>query len=234
MSRLVVTCLSLVFLISLMLEAAYAQRPAVPRPGSAGQKNQDDDKKKEEPPLPSDRRLLALHLEFVNEAAKLASEYENKQDFDKAKVVYQEILKLVPSYEPAKLKLNELMQREATASRATFDVDAREEWQNTGVTVEKGKPITIRATGTWTFTLTAELGPDGMTIPKELRDYNLGCLMAVIDTGEPMDYKPFVVGAQKSFVPDKSGRLYLRMYDTDPKDNKGSLKVEFIGSFEKR
>jgi hypothetical protein len=48
-------------------------------PGDAGTRNTGDkkDKSPEPPPLPNDKRLLALHLEFVKKAEKLAAEYEH-------------------------------------------------------------------------------------------------------------------------------------------------------------
>ncbi len=67
--------------------------------------------------------------------------------------------------------------------------------------------------------------------PEELRDYNLGCLIAVIDTGNVDEYEPFVVGSGIRFVADRTGKLYLRMYDVDPSDNEGSLTVRFQGTF---
>lgn len=217
--------------------AARAQRPN--QPGNPNQRNNTDqgrnDKKEPElPPLPSDKRLLAIHLKFVKEAETLAMEYERDKDWDKAKDAYREILKLVPQYTAARSKLEAILQREATANSAQFSVQADAGWQDTGIRVIAGKPVAIRATGTWIFTLTAELGPDGMQVPKELREYNLGSLVGVVDTGEPQESKPFVIGAEHEFVPEKSGKLFVSMYDNNPKDNKGFLKMEFLGTFDKK
>jgi len=107
-------------------------------------------------------------------------------------------------------------------------------WQDSGIKVVEGKPLAIRATGTWTYTFEADLNAEGMKIPDELKDFNLGCLIGAVDTGNPEDFKPFVIGAESSFVAEKSGKLYVRMYDIEPKDNDGFLKLEFMGSFDKR
>jgi hypothetical protein len=48
-----------------------------------------------------------------------------------------------------------------------------------------------------------------------LREANLGSLLGAISTGNPKEDKPFPVGAQKSFAPEKSGQLYLRMHDIE-------------------
>ena len=49
-----------------------------------------------QPQLPSDPQLLSLHKEFVAKAEKLAMEYERKKDLDKAREVYESLVRLVP------------------------------------------------------------------------------------------------------------------------------------------
>src|SRR5262245_46725909 len=99
------------------LAASLAQRPQF-GPNQNGQSREmrkDDKKGSKEPepePLPDDKRLLQLHLDFVKSAEKLATEYERDKHFDKAKSVYKEILKLVPQHPPAKKKLAEMMEKE--------------------------------------------------------------------------------------------------------------------------
>jgi hypothetical protein len=197
----------------------------------------------EEPPprLPDDKRLLSLHLEFVRKAEKLALEYEGAKDWGKARDVYQEILKLVPKYPPAQAKLAEMLRRESEAGLKVFTVRADEGWQDTGIVVLAGRPISLQTSGTWTFNLKVETNAEGLAIPKELRDFNPGCLIGMIvdptatvstkkddDENRP---KPFIVGAGKQLMPERGGRLFLRMYDTVPDDNSGTLKVEIRGTF---
>jgi hypothetical protein len=186
-------------------------------------------------PLPDDKRLLALHLEFVKQAEKLGKEYEGDKDWGKARAVYEEILKLVPQYPPAQAKLAEMLEREATAKGAIISVKANEGWQDTGITVLAGKPLALAVSGTWVFHLEVDTNAEGLTIPKELRDFNPGCLIGMIpDQMDPDNNKPFVVGSSKQFMPERSGRLFLRMYDTDPRDNSGTLRVEVRGTFEQQ
>ena len=66
-------------------------------------------------PLPNDPELLALHRDFVKSAEKLAVKYEKEKEWSKAKDCYEEILKLVPAYPPARAKVGDLLQMEATA-----------------------------------------------------------------------------------------------------------------------
>lgn len=224
-----------VFLV-LGLFVALAFGQAQDRRNQAGgnrRNNQQQGSTEEAPPeLPTDQRLLALHRTFITQAERLALEYERDQDLDKAKTVYQEILKLVPQYEPAQMKLDAIRLAEANAGRKTFEVRADRPWQDTGVTVIAGKPITVRAAGSWTFTFSADLTAEGIKIPDELKQYNLGSLVGYIDTGNPETSMPFVLGPEKAWIPEHSGRLYVQMYDNDPRDNEGTLQMEFVGTFE--
>jgi hypothetical protein len=214
-----------VFLLALSVLAAAPLR---------AQEEEGKGKKEDKPkvkPLPDDKKLLALHLDFVKKAEKLASEYEGTKDWGKARAVYEEILKLVPQYPSANAKLTEMIQREAGAQKVVLNIKADSDWQDTGIELVEGKPIIIQVTGTWVFRLEVETTADGLTIPKELRDFPLGCLVGMIPSDDPKLAKPFVLGSGKQFISERSGKLFLRMYDTDPRDNRGSLKVEIHGTF---
>jgi hypothetical protein len=187
-------------------------------------------------PLPSDERLLSLHRDFVKKAETLAKEYEGDKDWGRARAVYEEILKLVPQYGPASTKLAEMLSRESSAKVANISVKADAGWQDTGIDLLAGKPVQLAASGAWTFHLEVETNAAGLTIPKELRDFPLGCLIGYVASpgADPKEAKPFVVGSGEPMLLEQGGRLYLRMYDTDPSDNKGALKVEVRGTFEQK
>ena len=207
------------------------------RPGGKGKgKDKDEGDAPKVRPLPSDERLLALHRDFVKRAETLAKEYEGDKDWGKARAVYEEILKLVPQYGPASTKLADMIARESTAKTANVTVKANEGWQDTGIELVAGKPVQLLASGMWTFHLEVETNAEGLTIPKELRDFPLGCLIGYIATpgADPKEAAPFIVGKGEPMIVEQSGRLYLRMYDTNPADNTGALKVEVRGTFEQK
>ncbi|MHB1035452.1 MAG: hypothetical protein ACYC35_20170 [Pirellulales bacterium] len=183
-------------------------------------------------PFASDKRLLALHREFVLKAEKLAAEYETAKQHEKARLVCEQILKLVPNYPKAAQMLQRINEEEANAERKVIEVAADRPWQDTGIRTVPGKPIQIKATGTWTFKMSHKLGPDGMEVPPEMKDFKLGSLIGVIATDDPKQRKPFLIGAQKTFVADRAGRLLLQMHDSDPSDNQGKLSVEIRGTFQ--
>ena len=230
MNRYVGFCLAILVMASIWAQSAEAQQRAS-RPRPKGQRNE---KQSEKSPVPVDKRLLAIHRDFVDKAQKLALEYERGNDLGKARAVYQEILKLVPQHAQASTKIHKLLERELNAQKTVITVDADKAWQDTGVIVIKGKPVQVRADGQWTFHLKMEVDADGIKIPDKLREYNLGCLMGAIRTRNGKLSDPFVVGAEHSVEAEHSGRLYLRMYDIFPNDNEGLLEVEIRGGMTQR
>lgn len=203
-----------------------------PTPKAAAQE-QDKNNATQAPDIPDDPKLRELYKDFVTRAERLGREFEKARQYDKARTCYEQILKLVPGYPAAEAALAKLRQREATAVRRSLDVVANKGWQDTGVVVLPGKPLTIRAEGTWNFRLAAALGPNGMEIPKELRDFNLGALVGMVVASDPSEAKPFFVGSELDMVAEERGRLWLRMYDADPSDNAGKLSVTIEGTFER-
>jgi hypothetical protein len=200
--------------------------------GGGGNNNNNNDVP--EVKLPDDPRLLDIHKNFVLAAEKLGAEYETKNQIDKARACYEEILRLVPSYTPAAEKLAAVKQKEATAEHHKFDVFANKGWQDAGVGVATGKPVSIKASGEWTMKISYPLSPDGIEIPKELQNFPLGALVCKI-AASPTDEeaKVILVGTSKSFTAESDGRLFFRMYDADPVDNLGKITVYLEGTFKK-
>ncbi len=159
----------------------WAQGPS--RGSYRGRGGPRGDDKKEDFKLPEDQRLLKIHESFVKEAEKLALEYEKTNQFDKARSCYEEILRLVPVYTNAQSALDKVKTKQYSAETKKFDVLANKGWQDSGVIVGAGKPIIIRADGSWTFRMTLDLSADGIEIPKELQAFRLGALIGMIDDG---------------------------------------------------
>jgi hypothetical protein len=229
-----------VAVVSFVTAGLLMAQPPGRRPPQRPQENErntkDGKKEAAPPPLPTDPKLISFRREFVTKVEKLASDYERGRQPEKAKACYEEILKLVPQYKDAQQKLDALRAKELSAERKVMDIQANRPWQDTGVTLVPGKPIRITATGKWTFNLSHELGPTGMQIPKELREYDLGALLGVVfSPGQKKeDLKPFVIGDNFEFVAEGPGRLMLQMHDTDLSDNTGRLSVEIQGTFDKQ
>ena len=205
--------------IGLFPTDAFAQRRPAPKP-------------KDEPlELPADPRLVELHREFVTKAEKLGDEYARKKDWEKARVVFGEVLKLVPNYKPAVEKLKVINGELSNANKQVVTVEAREGWQDTGINLTEGSPISFRVEGMWL--LVHESDADGLEIPREIRDYKLGSLIGVVakSATPDKDTVPFTIGTQKQMNVPYSGRLLLKMHDVNNEDNRGQVRVEITGNF---
>jgi hypothetical protein len=226
------------------LVAQPPRRPGGPGGGQGGgggggqQGAQDDDEDKggggrgRQGKLPEDQKLLDALKKYILEADKVATEYERTGQLDKAKACYEEMLRVVPSFEDAKAKLDKIKGKELTAEKRTMLIQSNKGWQDTNIDCVAGKPVAILADGAWTFRLTKEVTADGIEIPKELRDFPLGALVGVIRNGSSTEEpKPFLVGSKSEFMPKQSGRLWLCVYDNDPTDNQGRLNVTISGTF---
>jgi hypothetical protein len=205
-------------------------QPGGNRPG--GNRNNDEE---EEYKPPEDPKIIKLYETMIFAMEKLATDYEKANQNDKARDCYEEILRVAPKYTAVQDKLKAIKMKEAIADRRLFEVLANKAWQDTGINVVEGKPISIKATGTWSLKMAYTLPPDGIEIPEELRNFPLGALVGAIvePNSKPDEMKPFLVGSSKSLEAPKSGRLLLRIYDSDPEDNTGKLSVTIEGTFAK-
>ncbi len=191
------------------------------------------------------RQERQLIEEFVNRALRLAAQYEASGNYDRAKRLLKTVLDVSPEEKRARDRLKELEQRELSQNRVVFRVQANRGWQDTGVIVFAGRPVAIEARGEWVFRMTHTVGPDGMQIPKEWREFPLGALIGAIQPitmerpgprrgakkakRDMPQVKPFLVGSKKVITPEYTGRLFLKIHDSDESDNAGNLVVQVSG-----
>jgi hypothetical protein len=236
MKRTTITLWTLV-LVCCLAGAAGAQkgRNKKPHGGTETNRTEGEANGAEDDGLPSDKRLLAIYREFIVETLKVAKDYEKSKDIEGARTCYEQILKLVPNHPATKEALAKIKDKEMSAEVKRLTVNANEGWQNSGVDLIEGKPISIHAEGTWTFKMSYQLGPEGMEIPEELKDIHLGSLVGTIfkEGSDPKAVKPFYIGKDATFEAEQSGRLLLKMHDSDPSDNSGRLNVVVKGTFER-
>jgi serine/threonine-protein kinase len=102
---------------------------------------------------------------------------------------------------------------------------ANRPWQDTGVDLLVGRPVTIRATGSWRKGRAA-CSPDGIAGAARdrvvLAQAPLLCLLARVGCEGP----PLAVGKERQFVPTRNGRLFVQSNDLDLQDNHGALDLE--------
>lgn len=190
-----------------------------------------------QPALPSDPELLSLHREFIVKAEKLAGEYERKKQYDKAREVFEAMNRLVPKYPDAEAGVKRMLQMQSMQDRKLTKVQASSGWQDSGAVLQKGMPVHIEVKGSWTVVL--ETGPEGVEIPDKMRPRDsrikLGTLIGIIaaSPGELESGQPFIVQPATDLVADKTGHLFLRMFDIDPADNQGEMIVLIQSTFGK-
>jgi hypothetical protein len=225
------------------VSVSLAQRPDRPRPNQGPR--QGPRQGNQAPPkgdLPADEKLMGLYLNFVRDAEKLAKDYEIAGKVEEARGVYNEILKFAPNYKPAKDKLEQFKEKEATADKKSIDIHANQGWQETGIQTIPGKALKITATGTWTCKVNQEVGPEGLQVSEELKDCAIGSLVGVVvsqekdSSGKAKEVKlqPFSVGTELQYTPSTAGKLMFRIYDLKTADNTGKLKVEVMGTFDRK
>lgn len=240
-------CLGIVVLLA--TESLQAQAPRRPGPGGGratgtpgggqgqgGGQQQDDQQgpqkdKDGEFKVPTDPRVVDAYEKFIKDMEKVALDYERTGQSDKAKEVYQDMLRVVPVYSEAKSKLDKIKGKELTAEKKVINLQVNQGWQDTGLDCVEGKPVVILADGEWTFRLTKKVTPDGIEIPKDLRDFPLGALVGIIVSPDDKENRPFLVGSKLEITAKKSGRLKLCVYDNEPDDNQGRLNVTVSGTF---
>ncbi|MBA2114258.1 tetratricopeptide repeat protein [Bremerella alba] len=181
--------------------------------------------------LPTDARLVEIHREFVTKAEKLGDEYARKKDWEKARVVFGEVLKLVPNYKPAVEKLKVINGELSNANKKVVTVEAKDGWQDTGIDVTEGSPLIFRVEGEWMLVHLSDA--NGLEIPREIRDYKLGSLIGVVakSATPDKDTVPFTIGTQRQMTVPQTGRLLLKMHDLNNEDNRGQVRVEITGNF---
>jgi Ca2+-binding EF-hand superfamily protein len=113
-----------------------------------------------------------------------------------------------------------------TSGRAVT-VEGARGWVDTGITVQRGDRISIEASGEMTLSNNSGdvAGPAGARSGRRadsapLRSDPAGALIARIDDGAPM-----LVGNQRTFTANQSGRLYLSVNDDFVADNVGAYRA---------
>ena len=146
-----------IFIVVTMCCAAMSQPPG-------NRRNAKPPVPPKKPSLPDDPQLLGLHKEFVVKAEKLALEYERKKQFDKAREVYESMVRLVPNFASAEAGLQRILGNQRIQDRKLVTVEANQMWQDSGVNLQADMPVHTEVKGSWKVVY--ETGPKGIEIPK--------------------------------------------------------------------
>lgn len=114
----------------------------------------------------------------------------------------------------------------SSTSGAGITVSGRSPWTPTGLSVRRGEPLTINATGEIRIA-----GPNGLaaspagsseTFPNNpMPGVPTGALIGRINNGQP-----FLIGNQNRVTAPAAGQLFLGINDSNHGDNEGSFQVQ--------
>src|SRR4026207_43102 len=114
---------SIVVAVTLCVAATGMFVPRTTAVAQGTKKKKKEKEKDDSPPArPTDPKLIELHKEFLGKAPKLAEDYERTKQHDKARAVYEAILRLVPNLPQAEEALNKIRETEATTNKKQVDV----------------------------------------------------------------------------------------------------------------
>jgi len=116
----------------------------------------------------------------------------------------------------------------STGSTASGDitVSAREQWTPTGITVRRGEPLTINASGEIKIggpgnPTASPAGAGATERANPIPSVPTGALMGRIGSGAP-----FLIGNQTQIQAPAAGQLFLGVNDSHLQDNEGSFQVQ--------
>jgi len=114
--------------------------------------------------------------------------------------------------------------------RHQLDVAAERDWTDTGIDLQAGDTLRIKAEGTINYTSKKTCGPNGgdrewsdLLRPLPVKDVGRGALIGLV--GQTGTATPFFIGASEEFKLEHDGRLFLGINDDDYRNNRGSFRV---------
>ena len=128
-----------------------------------------------------DRERDEAVREFAARVRRIALQYEQAGDREKARSMLRFLLQAVPGDAEAKALLDRISRQELTENKTVVKVFANQSWQNTGVQVVAGKPVVIEAKGTWVFRMNRTVTAEGIEVPEDMKSFPLGSLLGVIE-----------------------------------------------------
>ena len=151
---------------------------------------------------------------FIKDAMEIAIEYEKNGDLQKAKNMYEQIQRLDNRIPGIGQKIELLGQQLVAANKQVHMLDTSKGWTPIGMAY-KGRQFRVLTAGSYTMTLREEPTAQGFESGDVKKngmntEFPLGALIGVYFTDKKPG-KPFLIGKEDTFVPEKSGVLYLKV-----------------------
>jgi hypothetical protein len=197
-----------------------------------------------------DNKANEIQAGFIKEAEELANGYFEAGDYDKSRILLRSIQALDPNHPQLDAKLKRLDEESITSNAVELEVNSHDGWVPANILVSQGKPIRIKAEGSYKLSIAGTLGPAGLPggkSPMEFAgDLPIGALIGYVPdpnadpNAEPMEgnekdkkkERAFFIGGGCDYVPTRTGPLMLRINCPDNK-NTGKIKVQITGTLAK-
>jgi hypothetical protein len=194
-----------------------------------------------------DAKANEIQTGFIKNAEELANDYYEAGDYDKARILLKSIQALEPEHPNLDTKLKRLDEESLVSNELDLDVNSHGGWEAAGIILTEGKPIRIKAEGTYKLAVAGTLGPAGLPVGNPLEfagDLPVGALIGVVmntdntprdDKEKERDKKkdrPFLIGEGCDYTPVRTGPLLLRINAPENK-NTGKVKVQISGNLKK-
>lgn len=198
------------------LSAQAAQRKAETK--RSGSKNSKGKK-------PINSKALDVRLEkaeelFIRETLDVAKQFEDAGRLEKSIRLYQSVLKIRPNFTKVQDRINTIEETLLSSNEHEFVIDVAQGWGAPRARVFKERVVRIQASGTYRFIINRQLGPNGFSTEKPEKGSMAagvpgGALMGMVVSkdraGKSKPGKPFKIGSNSEFTPEKNGLLYLRV-----------------------
>lgn len=195
-----------------------------------------------------DLKANDIQTGFIKSAEELAGDYYEAGDYDKARMLLKSIQALNPEHPNLDQKLKRLDEEAIVSNEIDVEINSHDGWESAGILVTEGKPIRLKAEGSYKFSISGTLGPAGIPVGKTPQDFATdlpvgGLIGIVLNTDTtPRDEKekerekkkdrPFFIGEGCDYTPTRSGPLLLRINAPENK-NTGKIKIQISGNLKK-
>jgi hypothetical protein len=179
-----------------------------------------------------DLKADRLKDSITKDAAVLAKEYEDAGFLEKAKNLYEVLLKLDPDQSAVQQKVKDLNEQILSSNETEIEFDVSRGWSQPLGKVFKDRPMRIQAEGDYKFSISTDLSANGLPTADNGQELYPGAppgaLIGVI-LADKKPGKPFMIGDNKDFSPQQDGVLMVKINAPASQKCTGKLSLRLSG-----
>ncbi|ADG69065.1 hypothetical protein Plim_3251 [Planctopirus limnophila DSM 3776] len=179
-----------------------------------------------------DLKADRLKDSITKDAAAVAKEYEEAGFLEKAKNLYEVLLKLDPDQAGLQAKVKELNEQILSSNETEIEFDVSRGWSQPLGAVFKDRPLRIQAVGDYKFSISADVSANGLPTSDNGQELYpgapAGALIGVV-VADKKPGKPFMIGDNKDFSPNQDGILMVKINAPSSQKCSGKLSLRLSG-----